>query len=87
VIRTRRENDRIVLHGEKIHRRIRKLHNARKIPPYLRETAVVIADDKNILWEEYCGVSECAYAGNTATDERVYDIFITKRPADDLSDG
>ncbi len=86
VIRTRRENDRIVLQGEKIHRRIRKLHNAKKIPPHLRETAAVIADDENILWEEYCGVSECAYTGNTAVDGKVYDIFMTKRPADDLSD-
>ncbi|MGN0692521.1 MAG: tRNA lysidine(34) synthetase TilS [Oscillospiraceae bacterium] len=56
-LRTRRGGDEIQLPKEGFHRKLRKIYNAEKIPPHLRECAAVIEDEGGIIFAEYCGVS------------------------------
>lgn len=60
--RTVCEGDKIRLHGEKFHRKIRKILNAEKIPVYKRKEAVVIEDENEILFAEYCGVCDTVFS-------------------------
>lgn len=56
-LRTRRGGDEIQLPKEGFHRKLRKIYNAERIPPHLRECAAVIEDECGIIFAEYCGIS------------------------------
>lgn len=66
VLRTRRQGDEIRLAGENFSRKVRKIYNARKIPPHMREYAVVIEDENGIVFAEHCGVSAGAAASENS---------------------
>lgn len=68
VVRTRRQGDEIRLPGENFSRKLRKVYNAKKIPPFMREYAVVIEDENGIVFAEHCGVSAAAAADKSAVD-------------------
>ncbi len=72
IMRTRREGDEIMLPHEGFHRKLRKIYNTMKIPPHLRDSAVIIADGEGILFAEYVGVSARAVCGeNTHSVGRI----------------
>ncbi|MGN0696169.1 MAG: tRNA lysidine(34) synthetase TilS [Oscillospiraceae bacterium] len=71
-LRTRRGGDEIRLPKEGFHRKLRKIYNAGRIPPRLRECAAVIEDEDGIIYAEYCGISHrVAPDENTRTVLRI----------------
>lgn len=74
VLRMRRSGDTIRLAGENFSRKLRKIYNAKKIPPYMREYAVVIEDEGGIIFAEHCGVS--ARAAVTDSTENIMRITL-----------
>lgn len=72
ILRTRRGGDEIQLPKEGFHRKLRKIYNAERIPPHLRECAAVIEDEGGIIFAEYCGISaRVAPDENTGTVLRI----------------
>ncbi len=81
--RTRREGD--VIRRGGMHRRLRKLYNAAKIPPSLRERMPLLCDEQGIVWAPLIGARD----GSDPMGERIrirlffkdvsYDGTVTER--------
>ena len=77
LLRNKRDGDCIALAGRGFTTKLKKLYNSMKIPPEERRRALVIADDKGILWSEYGGAAERA-APKDGTDSAVYEIIVRR---------
>lgn len=60
ILRNKQDGDRFEPSGKPYTVRLKKLFSSMKIPVSQRQTALVIEDDKGIIWSEYGGVSKRA---------------------------
>ncbi len=54
--RTRQEGDTLLMRG--MHRKLRKLYNAAKIPPSVRERLPLLCDEEGIVWAPFVGTRD-----------------------------
>ena len=74
VFRNRKAGDFIAPKGRGLTKPLRKLMSEMKIPAEKRDSAILLADENNILWAEEIGVSEQCCVKNTT--QKVLIIYI-----------